>query len=184
MRVKAKKKTTKQSLTMQQRVEIFCQAIMQTKSQSDAYRLAFPNCKKWKPETIHNKASKFAKLDEVVARLAELSDTQLNRYEASIDRVLQELSRIAFFNPKKLFNENGEPIPIHELPDEVAAVIGGFEFMQSNDKENQEEYLRRLKLVGKEKGLEMLGRWFDMWAKNHVPTPTPQPAGPQFSVVS
>ena len=51
--------------------------------------------------------------------VSRLADVQL------ADVVLQ-LSRMALFDPRKMYDEGGNPLPIQELPDEAAMVIQGF----------------------------------------------------------
>lgn len=62
---------------------------------------------------------------EISDRIAELTANSLKRTYISADKVLQELARIAFANPKDYYDENGEMIPIHELSDDAAAAIAG-----------------------------------------------------------
>jgi hypothetical protein len=57
---------------MKLRQERFCQEILKGYNQSDAYRVANPLCKRWKPETVHKKASDMMLLGEVQGRLEEL----------------------------------------------------------------------------------------------------------------
>lgn len=64
------------SLTSQQ--EKFAQEVASGKSQSDAYRIAYPKSVKWKPETVHQAASRmmadgnvYARVEEIRAELAE-----------------------------------------------------------------------------------------------------------------
>lgn len=45
------------------------------------------------------------------------------RVDISLDRVLEEIASLAFFNPKDLYDAEGNIIPIHQLPREVAAAI-------------------------------------------------------------
>lgn len=49
------------------------------------------------------------------------------------DRVLQELARIAFFDIRKLYNENGGMKAPHELDDDAAAVLSGVEVTEEFD---------------------------------------------------
>ncbi len=49
------------------------------------------------------------------------------RTEITQDRVLQEYARIAFLDPRKLVDENGNPLPLHKLSDDVAAAIAGLD---------------------------------------------------------
>ena len=43
------------------------------------------------------------------------------------ERVLTELARIAFFDPRRLLDDDGNPIPLHRLDADTAAVIGALE---------------------------------------------------------
>lgn len=54
--------------------EKFVQGLVSGLSQRQAYYEAFPNSKKWKPETVDNKASKLFKESEILARYNALMD--------------------------------------------------------------------------------------------------------------
>jgi hypothetical protein len=43
---------------------------------------------------------------------------------------VEELARIAFFNPKDLF-EGGKPVPLHELPDDVAGAVARWDVRET-----------------------------------------------------
>lgn len=60
------------------RQEKFVQNLIQGMSQRQAYLDAFPSSKKWKPETVDNKAYILAKTDEILARLEELKTESAN----------------------------------------------------------------------------------------------------------
>ncbi len=49
------------------------------------------------------------------------------KYALTSERVLAEHAKLAFFDPKKLVDENGEPIPLHLLDDDTAAALGAIE---------------------------------------------------------
>ena len=53
-----------------------------------------------------------------------------NRLEISADRVLIELARIAFFDPRRLLKEDGRPKQLHELDDDCAAAIAGLDVLE------------------------------------------------------
>ena len=50
-------------------------------------------------------------------------------------RVLEEYSKLAFFDPRKLYDKNGEFKPVHELEAEVAAALTSIK-----EKEGEKEY--------------------------------------------
>ena len=56
------------------RHEKFVQCLASGMSQRNAYRVAFPNSKRWKDETVDSKASVLAKNDKVLERLRELAE--------------------------------------------------------------------------------------------------------------
>lgn len=57
---------------MNARHEKFAQALAQGLSQRKAYLVAFPEAKRYKDETVDNKASKLAKTNEIRTRLEEI----------------------------------------------------------------------------------------------------------------
>lgn len=56
--------------------ELFCQELMKGLTQRQAYLKAYPNSKKWKPESIDQRASRLVKSVKVVSRLKELREEQ------------------------------------------------------------------------------------------------------------
>ena len=54
--------------------EKYVQGLVAGLSQRQAYYKAYPHSKKWKPETVDNKASALLRKDEVLARYNELLD--------------------------------------------------------------------------------------------------------------
>ena len=59
--------------------EKFVRGLVSGLSQRQAYYEAFPNSKKWKPETVDNKASKLFKENEILARYNALMDEHKNK---------------------------------------------------------------------------------------------------------
>ncbi|MDR3594293.1 terminase small subunit [Clostridium sp.] len=88
------------------------------------------------------------------------------RTEICQDHVLIELRRIAFFDPGKLFDENGKLKKISDMDEDTRAVIAGVDISTSNGK-NKEisilEITKKLKFVDKMKALELLGRHLGMF---------------------
>lgn len=70
----------------------------------------------------------------------------LDREEWAKERVLSEFKALSTYSIKDLFDENGSPIPIHKLPDEIATAIK--EINADGD----------VKLVDKLKALDSLGK--------------------------
>jgi phage terminase small subunit len=70
--------------------------------------------------------------------------------------VLQELFRLASFDPRKLFHSDGTVKNIHELDDDTAACIGGVE----TQTDTNGTVTRKVKIWDKNSALEKLGKHF------------------------
>lgn len=75
--------------------EAFIQAIMQGKSQRQAYIVAYPNAAKWKPESVDAKASLLFNDDKVQIRYNELQKIALSKAIMSREERMLTLSDIA-----------------------------------------------------------------------------------------
>lgn len=65
------------------RQERFAQALADGKTQSDAYRYAYPTCLKWPDSAVYSKSSQLANLAVVKQRVDALRDQQLQRVQAA-----------------------------------------------------------------------------------------------------
>ncbi len=85
----------------------------------------------------------------------------------SSDRVLQELARLALFDPRKLFNADGSCKPLHELDDDTAMAVAGFEVVElfegAGDQKKSIGLLKKFKLADKGANLERLGRYHKLF---------------------
>ena len=66
-------------MLLTQKQEKYVQGLVAGLSQRQAYYEAYPNSKKWKPETVDNKASKLFKENEILARYNELMEEHKNK---------------------------------------------------------------------------------------------------------
>lgn len=87
-----------------------------------AYNEAFPNPKRADAST-DAQASKLLSSDKVqtflAARLARIERAA----EATADEAMEAISRTLRLDPRLLFNEKGEILPIKDWPDDVALVV-------------------------------------------------------------
>lgn len=113
------------SLTPSQ--ENFAQHVASGKNQSESYRQAYPKSKMWKEEAVWSQASQLMANGKVALRVAELQKIQAARLAITSDRVLKEVAAIAFFDIRRIFNEDGSLKKVFELDDESAAAIASIE---------------------------------------------------------
>ena len=71
--------------------EKFARGLVAGLSQRQAYYEAYPNSKKWKPETVDNKASKLFKENEILARYNELMEEHKNKALWTREEAVNEL---------------------------------------------------------------------------------------------
>lgn len=79
-------------LTPQQ--EKFAQLVAEGKNQSDAYRGAYPNSQKWKPDAVNNAGFKAMSNGDVLARVAELRAEASKKTVITLESHLAELERL------------------------------------------------------------------------------------------
>lgn len=115
---------TLKPLTIKQ--EAFCQAYLRLGDKSAAYREVY-SCANMKAETIHSKASLLSSEGKVTARIEELQKEAIERNKATLDEVLMVLADIIRFDPAEMYDQEGNLLPIYEMPKKVRMCIQSFE---------------------------------------------------------
>ncbi len=138
----------------------FCRLIAAGYSQSAALREAFPITKKWEPQSVWVRASALANRDKVRIRIDELKKEYYANLGISEQRVLKERARLAFYDPGKLFDEDGSPKHVADLDDDTRAAITGYEVAKMFEGHGEERTyigdMHKIKLADKSKSLEAL----------------------------
>lgn len=87
----------------------------------------------------------------------------LDKLDVSAERILREIAKMAFFDPRKMFNADGSPKQILELDDDTAASVAGLEvnelFEGDGDQKHAYGLVKKIKLADKRGCLELLGRY-------------------------
>lgn len=112
-------------------------------------------------KTAGQQGSRLLKNVKVVAEIAAKTKTRIARLGVTAGNVLQELARLAFFDPRKLFNPDGTAKQITELDDETAAGVAGLdvhEIMRDGAGDCTRILIKKYKLVDKGQNLERLGK--------------------------
>ena len=130
-----------------------------------AYKVAYPKVRK--DESARVNGSKLLTNTNVVAYIDERMKEREKRTEITQDRVLQELTKLGFFDIRKLFDDSGKPVDISMLDDDPAACIAGLEVVDYFEGAGEDKefvgYIKKYKLSDKLKALEMLGRHLGMF---------------------
>ena len=148
------------SITLSPQQEKFALGVASGKSQAEAYRVAYPRSKAWKADTVHQAASRLMASSKVAARVKEIREQITSSEIASARQTLIEASRIALFDPRKLFREDGSPKPISELDDDTAAALAGLDVHEEYQGSGEDRvfvgFTKKYKVADKNAALEKL----------------------------
>jgi len=110
-------------------------------------------------KTAYSQGQRLLKNVEIRKVIGDATERQNCRIEITADRVLQEIAKIAFFDPRKLFDKYGNPKGINEIDDDTAAAIAGLEVDTKTDGESDLLTItKKYKIADKQKSLDMLAR--------------------------
>lgn len=151
--------------------EKFAQLIVSGKTQADAYRGAY-KANKMTDETIHNKASKLMKVDEIRARVAELTEPAIKKVQITAERILEEIAAVAFTDVAQFYNDDGSVKRLDELSDE--AKKGVKQYSVKRIKIGRDDFIDVPIINGhdKMKALELLGKTLALFTDKHEHTGT------------
>jgi phage terminase small subunit len=100
--------------------EAFAQGLAKGLSASEAYIAAGY-------KDSRSAASRLSTNVNVQARVAELVGRGAQKAEVEVGRVLQELARLSFSDPRRAFDANGQLIAITDWTDDLAAAVSSIE---------------------------------------------------------
>lgn len=99
---------------------------------------------------------------KVQQRINDLRGDMAGGFNVSRERLAQELARIAYGDPRAIFDKEGRMLPPDQWPDEVAATISSVEteelFSGFGENRKQIGYTKKVKTWEKTKAIELLTR--------------------------
>ncbi len=143
--------------------EKFARGLAEGLTQAAAFRRAFKHSTKWRDSAVWTEASKLAGLPEVRQRVAELVAAAAEKSGVTVDRVVAELAKLAFFDIRRLVKDDGSPLPLNQLDDGTAGAIMGLEVVRVGNAMVGEGEVLKFKLADKRAALETLGRHLQMF---------------------
>lgn len=106
---------------------------------------------------------------EIANEIEKRMKDREKRTEITQDMVLKELARLAFFDIRKIYDSNGNLIPIKELDDDTAAAIIGVDVSEvkvNRDSDKAEiEYTKKIKIADKRASLVDVGKHLGMFVE-------------------
>lgn len=127
---------------------------------------------------------------EIADAIQQAMSARANKLEITAERVLKEIARLAFFDPRKFFHADGTPIPIHDLDDDTAAALAGIDVLEEFKGSGRDRvfigYTKKFKLTDKRASLELLGKHLKLFTEKvdlSNPDGSLRPAAPVYNIV-
>lgn len=105
----------------------------------------------------------------ISAEIERLKAERLQRVGITADRVLIELARLAYSDPRKLYREDGSMKPPAEWDDDTAASVSAVETEEHGG--DDPATVRRVKRWDKKSALELLGKHLGIFADRDSKAP-------------
>jgi phage terminase small subunit len=158
------KKIVKEPELLTDKEEWLCREFVAdfAENQTRAYHRVWPNVTYESARTLAAKV--FAKVN-IKRRIKELREERNKRLEISGDRVLSEIAKLSFYDPRCFFDSDGRLKPIDEIDPDHAAIIGGIETLHKvvGDEKDGMAVITKIKLADKGANLERLGKYFKLF---------------------
>lgn len=145
--------------------EAFAMECIRLGSPARAYRKVY-EAGKMSQVQVWTEARSLLAVPQIATRVAHFQEVADKTADVTVERIARELCRIAFFDPRELFDEEGRPVPIDELPEDTARVIAGLDvealFAVEDGAKAKIGQIRKYKIASKLTALEVLAKWKKM----------------------
>lgn len=115
----------------------------------------------YKGKNLDKVGSELLGKTRVKAEIQAAMDKRSERTEITQDKVLGEIAKLAFADIRKVFDQNGNLLPVHMLPDEIAGSVSSIEVVTSRIPGGEPadvEHTAKIKFWDKRGSLELLGK--------------------------
>lgn len=146
--------------------EKFAHKYVETGNASEAYRFAY-NTARMKPESVKRMASELLKDLYVTSTVEELRKKLMTDIDISSEMVLRECARIAFCDPRKLFNEDNSLRYISTLDAQEASAIASIDVFEvkGDGSGPGTNHIKRIRFNDKLKAIDALARHLGLYSR-------------------
>ena len=147
----------------------FCREYIVDFNGADAARRAG-----YSEKTAKEQATRLLTKVHIQAEIQRLVEKALKRNDITVDRVLQEMARLSFTDPRKFFTDDGAIKNIKDLNDDEAAALSALEvdelFEGVGRNKEQVGFAKKIKFWDKKGALELLGKYLGIFEKDNRQT--------------
>lgn len=119
--------------------------------------------------SAYNSANLMLKNAEVQTLIAELTSKQAAKLDITAERVLNEIAKLAFVDPRKFFNPDGSAIDITELDADTAAALASVKRFEEYEGAGKNRkfvgYTKEFRIADKGANLERLGKYLKLFTE-------------------
>jgi phage terminase small subunit len=137
-----------------------------------AYKVAYPTAK---PYTCASNGYKLLITPYIKGRLRELQDKVSKKREVTLEMVQEGYRRLAFSDTRKFYNADGTLKAIHELDEETAYALEGFDVEERTNSDgtvSQVVKVKKIRTSARAKGLDGLARMNGYFAPDKIANTT------------
>jgi phage terminase small subunit len=134
-------------------------------------------------KTAYSQGSRLSKNAEVLSMIAVYREKMAKKANLTVERTLQEVARIGYFDPRKLYDDKGNLIPVHLLDDDTAAAIASVERDEIGTAGNVIGYTTKVKHWDKNSALDKAMKHLGLYERDNAQRPA-APANVQITVIA
>ena len=120
------------------------------------------------PKSAASQGSRLLKHVEVQQALNTRRTEVLQKFQLTTERTLQEIARLAYSDPRRLFGPDGRLKAIHELDDDAAATIASIEADEINADGAVIGVTRKIKVWDKNSALDKAMKHLGLYEKDNA----------------
>lgn len=118
-------------------------------------------------KTSHAAGSRLLKDVDVLTIIKQRRKVVIEKIELTTERTLREIARVAYSDPRKLFNADGTLKQIHELDDDAAATIASVDMEEIKEQGIVIGMTRKVKQWDKNAALEKAMKHLGLYEKDN-----------------
>ncbi len=90
------------------------------------------------PKSAYSQGHNLLKHRETIRMLEERRKNLAQKYELTTENVLKSLAQAVHFDPRRLYNADGSLKPVHELDEDTAMALSGFEVIEMGARKDED----------------------------------------------
>ena len=123
-------------------------------------------------KTAYSQGQRLLKNVEVQSAIQAAMDKRAEKLEITADRVLDEIAKLVFFDPRKFFEDDGSLKRIQDLDDDTAMSLARMEVIElfegSGEQKHAYGLMKKIKLADKLSALEKLGKHLKLFSDMNI----------------